>query len=97
MTTEDGDEQTDIEFLSERVVYHNMVWIQQLLKGKGLSAKGNKPELRDRVEVYLDDGSLSPSRTSSICWTKVEGWGISTFIFTWLPTPELPLVRRQAS
>jgi hypothetical protein len=74
MTTEDGDGQTDVEFLLNVLFDHNMFWIQKLLKDKGLSARGNKPELRDRVKSYFEDNALTKADLVDLL-DKVEGWG----------------------
>jgi hypothetical protein len=74
MTTEDGDKQTDVDFLLNVLFDHNMVWIQQFLRDKGLSAKGNKPELRERVESYVEDGTLSTTDLVDLL-DEFEGWG----------------------
>jgi hypothetical protein len=74
MPTEEGDEQTDIAFLLNVLFHHNMGWIQQFLKAKELSAKGTKEELRDLVESYLDDESLSATDLVDLL-DEIEGWG----------------------
>ncbi|HQU41451.1 MAG TPA: hypothetical protein PK867_01510, partial [Pirellulales bacterium] len=76
MTTaaDDRDGQTDVAFLLDVLFDHKMVWIQQLLKDKGLSAVGNKPDLRRRVEGYLEDAALETTDLVDVL-DRVEGWG----------------------
>jgi hypothetical protein len=74
MTIEDGDGQTDVDFLLNVLFHHNMAWVQQFLENKSLSAKGTKPELRDRVESCLEAGTLSIGDLVDLL-DEVEGWG----------------------
>ena len=81
MTTENGDGQTDVDFLLNVLFDHNMFWIQQFLKDKGLFAKGNKWNSATVLSPTLKTAP-SPQRTLSICLMKSRVGGISTFIFT---------------
>jgi hypothetical protein len=71
---DDGDGKTDVAFLLDVLFDHKMVWIQRLLKDKGQSATGNKPDLRRRVEDCLEDETLEASDLVDLL-DQVEGWG----------------------
>lgn len=66
--------QTDVDFLLNVLFDHNMIRVQVLLKKKGLSAKGTKPELRDLVESYLRDSRLTVADLVGLL-DEIEGWG----------------------
>lgn len=67
-----GNGETD--FLLNVLFDHKMEWVKTWLRGKGLSAVGNKPDLRSRVEDELADGTLQASDLIALL-DQVEGWG----------------------
>ena len=71
-TAKDGDGETD--FLLNVLFDHKMEWVKTLLRGKGLPAAGNKPDLRSRVEGWLEDETLQSSDLIALL-DQVEGWG----------------------
>jgi len=71
-TASDGD--GDTSFLLDVLFDHKMEWVQKWLRDKGLSAAGNKPELRSRVESGLEDETLEESDLIALL-DQVEGWG----------------------
>ncbi|HEV8066783.1 MAG TPA: hypothetical protein VGP76_03535 [Planctomycetaceae bacterium] len=73
-TADDSDEEAHIAFLLDVLFDHKMVWVQQLLKSKGLSAAGTKPDLRSRIKACLDNDLLATADLIDLLDT-IEGWG----------------------
>lgn len=71
-TASDGDGVTD--FLLNVLFHHKMEWVKTWLQAKGMSAAGNKPDLRSRVEDGLADETLQSSDLIALL-DQVEGWG----------------------
>jgi hypothetical protein len=71
---EDGVQAGEIPDLLNLLFDHRKHVIQEFLKGRSRAFSGTRQKLRERIEGYLDDGSVRPEDLVELL-DRIEGWG----------------------
>ena len=64
----------EIDRILDYVLGHKMAFVHEFLRGRGLPFSGTKEKLRQRLEEYLQEGSVEAIDLLRLL-NKIEGWG----------------------